>query len=110
MSYNIPDDVRTAAEAVGMASEATGGGLDYMVKFIAQGVDRRSGMYVVLTDHEDAGSPDGLGESADVCIYADREWYSGVRIPCRTCREALGLIGRMSGNVVPSHEKEVQRG
>lgn len=103
MSYNIPDDVRTAAEAVGMAAEATGGGLDYMVKFVAQGVDPQSGMYVVLTDHEDAGSPDGLAAPADVCIYADREWYAGIRLPCRTCREALALIGRMTGNVVPNY-------
>src|SRR4029077_3903823 len=80
--YNINRHVIEAANALSEKFEgmSTGGGCDYIVRFInpdKDNAERRTAMLpspvLVMGAQDDAGTPDSLGEASRVTLYLDAD-------------------------------------
>jgi hypothetical protein len=87
--YNIPTEIMNRAKELGLYGIGTGGGCDYVYR-------KAEGCEIIMSDTEDASSPDTLDSPAEVCIFVDDksggnegEWYDGITIKFKTAEEAM---------------------
>lgn len=81
--FNINPEIVQLAESMGLECIATGGGIDYVFKHFD------NGMEAIITDREDAGSPDDLTSPCDLIIYMDNNWESWFTLRFRSTSSAI---------------------
>jgi len=89
-TYNISDEVYGEAEKyTALDRIATGGGLDYVVRYLGDG------RCMTLSDPDDAGSPDKLTDQGYVVLWLDKEWSSHIAFRIGTVVDALRFMGTL---------------
>jgi len=90
---NISKDIQELAASLDVETMSTGGGSDYAYRQFD------NGMWAVLINPVQDGSPHDLNAPASVIIYRDEQWQEFVEIPVKDARAGLHTIAAMT----PSH-------